>query len=53
MNAGKAVKQSDFTDYAKAHNKHHGNKLEFVDSLHTRRKADWKIFDQGVYDATH
>ena len=53
LNHGKAVREEDFTIYAKAHDKHHGNKVVFVKGLLTRRKAEWKIFSKNVYDSRH
>jgi GH24 family phage-related lysozyme (muramidase) len=53
LNHGRAVREEDFTVYAKAHDKHHGNKVVFVKGLLIRRKAEWNIFSKNVYDSRH
>lgn len=46
LNQGGAVQASDFTGYC-----HAGNTVS--PGLLTRRKAEWKIFSQNIYDSTH
>ncbi len=50
LNAGGAVKESDFTQYDHAHK---DGKKVFSQGLLKRRKAEWSIFSKGVYNSAH